>query len=83
MSLYKFIDENTIKKYNGGFVVLKNRIYTNPKADIVAAAGYKALAEVELPEIDAETQYIVTTYQDGEVITPVYTVVEFQEIPQM
>ena len=83
MSLYIYVNENTIKKYNGGFVVLKNRIYTNPKADIVAAAGYKALAEVELPEINAETQYIVTTYQDGEVITPVYTVVEFQEIPQM
>lgn len=78
--LYKFIDENTIKKYNGGFVVLNNRIYTNPKADVIASAGYKALAEVELPEYNEESQYIVTTYQDGEVITPVYTIVE---LPQM
>ena len=83
MGLYKYVNENTIKKYNGGFVVLNNRIYTNPKPDIVAAVGYKPLAEVELPEIDAETQYIVTTYQDGEVITPVYTIEEIPELPQM
>ncbi len=76
MTLYKFINETTIKKYKGGFVVLNNRIYTNPKAEIIAAAGYKELKEVELPEHDVEKQMVITTYKNGEVITPIYEIVE-------
>ena len=40
MKLYK-LDNDTLKKYNGGFVVFNNRIYTNPTEEIVRKAGYK------------------------------------------
>lgn len=79
MELYKFIDENRVKKYNGGFIVLGNRIYTNPTAATIKKAGYKPLASVELPEYDADNEYIMTTYEDGKKeITPIYTVCEME-----
>ena len=74
MELYKFISETEIKKYKGGFVVIDNRIYTNPTEETVRKAGYKELAEVGEPTIDYDTEYLVTTYADGDVITPVYEV---------
>lgn len=74
MELYKFINENEIKKYKGGFVVLDNRIYTNPNEETVKKAGYKELAETPVPEINPAEEYIERTYQDGDVITAVYTV---------
>ena len=78
--LYKFINENQIKRYKGGFVVLDNKIYTNPKEETLAKAGYKPLADVELPEYDEQKQYLKTTYKDGDVITPVYEVLDIEEI---
>ena len=81
MELYKFISETEIKKYKGGFVVVDNRIYTNPKEETIRLAGYKELAEVEIPKYNPEIEYIILTYQDGEKITPCYTVhqIEFIE----
>ena len=74
MELYKFISENEIKKYKGGFVVVDNRIYTNPNEETVKKAGYKPLAEVTPPDINYDTEYLITTYADGDIITPVYEV---------
>ena len=54
--------------------MLDNRIYTNPTEETVRKAGYKPLAEVEAPDIDYDTEYLVTTYADGDVIAPVYEV---------
>lgn len=79
MNLYKFISETEIEKYNGGFVVLDNRIYTNPTEEIIRKAGYKELVEVEEPTFDPEKEYLTLTYQDGDVITSVY---EVQTIPE-
>lgn len=76
--LYKFINENQIKPYKGGFVVIDNRIYTNPTEETIRKAGYKNLVESEIPEYDAQTQYIETKYKDGDVITVVY---EVKDIP--
>ena len=73
--LYKFKDEYTIEKYKGGFVILNNRVYTNPKEEILREAGYKPLANVSEPEYDQETQCISVEYrEDEDVITPIYTV---------
>ena len=80
MELYKFINENKIQKYKGGFVVFDNRIYTNPTEETVRKAGYKELAEVAPPEIDDNTEYLVTTYADGDVITPVYEVRQIEDV---
>ena len=74
MELYKFINENEIKKYKGGFVVIDNRIYTNPTEETVRKAGYKEFVVAEMPEHDPEKEYIQTTYIDGDVITVAYTV---------
>lgn len=77
--LYKFINENKIQKYKGGFVVINNRIYTNPKEEILKEAGYKPLSEGDKPEWDPQTQYLSETYRDdGDVITSIYTVMDFE-----
>jgi hypothetical protein len=76
MELYKFINENKIQKYKGGFIVFDNRIYTNPTEETVRKAGYKELAEVSPPEIDDNTEYLMTTYTDGDVISVTHTIKE-------
>ena len=72
--LYKFINENEIKPYKNGFVVIDNRIYTNPTEETIRKAGYKELIETEMPEYDEQTQYLQTKYKDGDIITTVYEV---------
>ena len=74
--LHKFINENKIEPYKGGFVVINNRIYTNPTEETLRKAGYKNLVESETPEFDEETQYLETKYKDGEVITVIYEVID-------
>ena len=76
MELFKFISETEIQKYKGGFVVLDNRIYTNPTEETVRKAGYKELADAPAPECNPEKEYVLLSYKDGDVITPVYTVME-------
>ena len=80
MELYKFISETEIKRYKGGFVVVDNRIYTNPKEETVRKAGYKELVETSLPEYNPDTEYVETTYVDGDVITTSHTVKQIEVI---
>ena len=82
MELYKFISETEIKKYKGGFVVVDNRIYTNPKEETVRKAGYKKLIDTPIPEYNPETEYLETAYVDNEdFITTVYTVKQIEVTP--
>lgn len=74
--LYKFINENEIRPYKNGFIILDNKIYTNPSAEIIAQAGYKEVVEEELPEYNIETQYLTYKYVDGDVITKTWIVNE-------
>lgn len=62
MKLYKFINENEIQKYKGGFVVIDNRIYTNPTEETVRKAGYKPLVNRPMPEYNTESEYVETKY---------------------
>lgn len=82
MELYKFISENELKKYKGGFVVVDNRIYTNPSEEMIRQAGYKNLVQTEKPEFDIEKEYLETFYVDGDVIKTAYKVkpIEVEEI---
>ena len=83
MELYKFISENEIKKYKGGFVVIDNRIYTNPKEGTVRKAGYKELLKVHLPEYDEATQYIETKYlENPTTILSMHTVKEIEDMTE-
>mgnify|MGYP007081932706 FL=1 len=65
MELYKFINENKVKKYDGGFVVLGGRIYTNPKEETLKAVGFKPIVKADMPEYDESSQYITSVYTDG------------------
>lgn len=65
MELYKFINENKVKKYDGGFVVLGGRIYTNPKEETLRAVGFKPIVKADMPEYDESSQYITSVYTDG------------------
>ena len=79
MEFYKFIDENTIKKYKNGFIIYDNMIHANPDEATLRLAGYKPLSD-NPPEVD-ENQYLTRTYADGEDrITAVYTVHEYEDI---
>lgn len=75
---YKFIDEYTIKPYKKGFVVLDNKIYTNPTDEIISRAGYKELVVQEAPEYNADTHFLISVYADGGVITQFWEVKEIE-----
>lgn len=82
MELYKFISETEIKKYKGGFVVIDNRIYTNPTEETVRKAGYKELAKAPMPEYNEETEYVEGKFIDGDVITEVLTVKQIEDMTE-
>ena len=65
MKLYKLVN-GQLKKYNGGFVVLENRIYTNPTEEVIKQAGYKPMIIDEEPIYDSETHYLEKVYEDAE-----------------
>lgn len=65
MKLYKLVDGKP-KQYNGGFVVLDNRIYTNPLDEIIKQAGYKPMIIDEEPIYDFEICYLEKIYEDTE-----------------
>lgn len=77
MELYKFINETSIQKYKGSFVVLNDRIYTNPSDEIIKKAGYKKLKSVRHPKYDVFTEYLQVTYTEKEdLIVPEYSVIK-------
>lgn len=80
MELFK-LENGTLKKFKGGFVVLDNRIYTNPTEEIIRKAGYKDLVYTEpKPEYDEETQYLNEVYtEDDTTIYVGYEVVDIEE----
>ncbi len=76
MELYKFINENRIKKYNGGFIIKNNTVYANPTEEILKSAGFKPLIKAEVPEYNSDTQYVTVHYEDGASIREVYSVID-------
>jgi len=75
MELYKYINSNRIEKFNADFIVLNERIKTNPTEADIKAIGYKAVVEDAMPEYDEQTQYVEAYYTDGDTITKKYRVV--------
>lgn len=65
MELYK-IKDNRLVKFNGGFVVLNNRIYTNPAEEVIRKVGYKDLSYDEKPEYDETTHFLVQEFEEQE-----------------
>ena len=81
MELYK-LENGRLKKFKGGFVVLNNRIYTNPTEEIIRKTGYKDIVYGETPEYDEETQYLNEVYTEDDTAVYVnYEVVDI-EIPE-
>ena len=78
MKLYK-LENDMLIKYHGGFVVLNNRIYTNPTEETIRKAGYKNVVYSDMPEYDIETQYLVEAYtEDDTTIHVGYEVKDFE-----
>lgn len=77
MELYK-LENGMLKKFKGGFVVLNNRIYTNPTEGTVRRAGYKDLVYSDEPEYNVETQYLSEVYTEDE--TAIYVSYEVKDI---
>lgn len=77
MELYKIVD-GKLTKFNGGFVVLDNRIYTNPSEEVIKRAGYKELVYGEKPEFNDEMQYLVEVYTEDD--TTIHVNYEVEDI---
>lgn len=82
MELYKIVG-GMPKKYNGGFVVLDNRIYTNPTDEVIRKAGYKPMITDEEPIYDGETQYLEKVYEDTEEAILVHWEIREQELVEI
>ena len=83
MELYKFINENRVEKFKGDFIVVNERIRTNPTEADIRGIGYKDLVEDDIPTYDEEKQYLEAYYSDGDVITKKYRVVDIpDEVPE-
>ena len=82
MELYR-LENGLLKKFKGGFVVLNNRIYTNPTEGTVRKVGYKDVEYDTMPEYDEATQYLAEVYTEDETTIHVsYEVVDI-EIPEI
>lgn len=79
MELYK-LENGTLKKYNGGFVVLNNRIYTNPTEKTVRKVGYKDVVYGDMPEYDEATQYLTEVYTESETESAILVSYEVKDI---
>ena len=79
MELYK-LENDTLKKYNGGFVVLNNRIYTNPTEETIRKAGYKSVVYSDMPNYDEATQYLAEVYTEDN--TTIYVDYEVKDIEE-
>ena len=77
MELYR-LENGMLKKFKGGFVVLDNRIYTNPTKETVRKAGYKDVVYGKGPEYDEATQYLQEVYTEDD--TTYYVSYEVKEI---
>lgn len=65
MELYK-LENGKLIKYNGGFVVFNNRIYTNPTEQLVRSVGYKDLIYDAEPEYNTDTQCLDKELEEQE-----------------
>ena len=81
MELYK-LENGMLKKFKGGFVVLDNRIYTNPTAGTVRKVGYKDVVYDTMPEYDEATQYLAEVYTEDDTTYYVSYEVRDIEIPE-
>lgn len=82
MELYK-LENDTLKKFKGGFVVLDNRIYTNPTEETVRKAGYKDVVYDPMPEYDEGMQYLREVYTEDDTTYYVSYEVKDIEMPEV
>ena len=79
MELYR-LENGTLKKFKGGFVVLNNRIYTNPTEETIRKAGYKDVVYSDMPEHNPETHYLTEMYTENNTTIHVnYVINEYDE----
>lgn len=81
MELYR-LENGMLKKFKGGFVVLNNRIYTNPTEETVRKAGYKDVVYDPIPEYDESVQYLQEVYTENDTSIIVHYEVKGIEMPK-
>ena len=73
MDFYKFININTIEKFENRYIKIGDTIYTNPTPATLRLAGYKPLNDNlnDLPATLNNNEYIDITYTDtdSEIVT--------------
>jgi hypothetical protein len=77
----KYISETTIRPATDTVLKLNGAYISNPTEAHFRQAGYKDVVVEAEPVYDAETQMLVPTYTDGEVITQSWTVVAKPPVP--
>ena len=81
MKVYEFVNEHYIKEYTKPYVSVNGRQISHPSAEVLLGAGYKPLVVEDKPFYNAETQYIVPHYVDGEIeITQKWDVYDIEEV---
>ena len=63
-NLYRFIDENTIQKWDEKYVVVNDKQISYPSNDILKEARIKPLVEDEIPVFDGMTQWVMEYYEN-------------------
>ncbi|MBQ8720367.1 MAG: hypothetical protein IJY65_04980 [Clostridia bacterium] len=70
----KYLNQYEIQYYRGNVLRHEGMCYSNPKAEVIALAGYKPVVDDEKPELE-ENQILVISYVDEpDLIRRVYTV---------
>ena len=82
MELYR-LENGMLKKFKGDFVILDNRIHTNPTEETVRKVGYKDAVYADKPEYDEATQYLKPVYIEGDTTYYVSYEVKDIEIPEI
>ena len=76
---YKFENGKPVK-YNGGFIIYNNRIFTNPTEENIRLVYNKDLVFDEKPAYNEGTQYLNEVYtEDDTTIYVGYEVVDIEE----
>ena len=73
---YKFVDKEKILPFSGYYMITTTEyVYANDKKEEILK-DFKELVVEEKPQFDKETQELYSWYEDGEVITQKFKVIE-------
>ena len=66
MKYYKLINKYSVEEYTKPYVYVEGVQISNPSKEILAMANIKPLTVDDEPVYDAEKQWLIPYYEDGE-----------------